>query len=122
MVKAVQVPQHKGMRQGTTGICHKLDVLHLAFCISHILLYWGGNRGTIIHIAPGWGYELVRCAFSKCSTEKSMVLAANHSAAVVIVALKAFLDGVEHIEIYKRDEEQGKSYNTVKFLHKSWSQ
>lgn len=57
-----------------------------------------------------------------CSTEISAVLAASHSEAVVIVALKAFLDGVEHIEIYKRDEEQGKSYNTVKFLHKSWSQ
>lgn len=62
------------------------------------------------------------CVFKVQNRKSSTMLVANHSAAVITVTLKGFLDGMKHIEIYKREQEQGKSYNTVKFLHRSWSQ
>lgn len=62
------------------------------------------------------------CVFKVQHRKSSTVLAANHSAAIIAVTLKGFLDDMKHIEMYKREQGQGKSYNTVKFLHKSWSQ
>lgn len=67
-----------------------------------------------------WGYEVL-CVFKVQHRKSSMVLAADHSAAVITVTLKGFLDGIKYMEIYKRELKQGKPNNTVKFLHKCCS-
>lgn len=70
VVKAVQVPQHKGMRQGMAGICHKLDVLHLAFCICHIVLYWaGGTEAPLFTFLLGGAMNLYAVHFP-CAAQK----------------------------------------------------
>lgn len=116
-----QMPRHKSTEWGTMESCHMLDI-----CTWLSAVFVAGCSGLqqschYSHCSSLSLWSFTLCVFKVQHRKSSMVLAANHSAAVIVVMLKGFLDGVEHIEIYKRDEREGKSYNIVRLLHKSWS-
>lgn len=101
-------------RTGWLGSCHALVVLYLARCGFHNWRYEVRDGTELLLLASHssltpWGYEVL-CVFKVQHRKSSMVLAANHSAAVITVTLKGFLDGIKHMEIYRREQKQGKFF------------